>query len=137
MAVTKSGKIDGRKTILKNLRREIAAIEGDILVGLKKAAVLVEEEAVDRAPIEFGTLRDSSFTTSARLPEDRSIAVIGFTAKYAPFVHEMPMKLKGQPRTGKNSKGVYWQDGENKFLEKAVVQNVRQIIDIVAKNARR
>lgn len=127
-------KIKGINEVLKNLSKEISNIEGDTFDGVKAAGLFIKGEAVERAPVEFGVLRNSAFTQAERRANG-SAAKIGFTSKYAPFVHEAPMKLKGQPRAGKG-KGVYWQGGENKFLEKAIKFNVREIVDIIAKRAK-
>lgn len=126
-------KIKGLSQVLKNLNKEIDEIEGDTFDGLKAAGLFVKGEAVERAPVEFGILRNSAFTDAERRVND-SVVKVGFTAEYAPYVHEAPMKLKGILRASK--KGVYWQGGENKFLEKAVKFNVMEIVGIIAKRAK-
>lgn len=119
--------------ISKNLRKFIGAETKSLVRGVGKAVLFVKGEAVQLAPIEFGPLRGSAFSQVEKTSRGvRGRA--GFTARYAPFVHEAPMKLKGQPRVG--GKGVYWQGGENKFLSKAVNRNKMQIIKIIAKEAK-
>jgi hypothetical protein len=125
-----SVKVSGINGILKNLNKEIEQIEGNTRKGLSKVGLFVKAEAVERAPVEFGTLRNSAFSqVSPNTFRGYPVATIGFTAKYAPYVHEAPMKLKGQPRAKRT--GVYWQGGENKFLEKAVKLNIPKILDII------
>lgn len=131
-----SVKVSGINDILKNLNKEIEQIEGNTRKGLSKVGLFVKAEAVERAPVEFGTLRNSAFSqVSPNTFRGHPVATIGFTAKYAPYVHEAPMKLKGQPRPSrkgiKANSGVYWQGGENKFLEKAVKLNIPEILDII------
>ena len=125
--------IKGLAQVLKNLNKEINKIEGDTFKGVRAAGLFIKGEAVERAPVEFATLRNSSFTDAERR-KNGSVAKVGFTAKYAPYVHEAPMKLKGILRSSGN--GVYWQSGENKFLEKAVKFNASNIISIIAKRAK-
>ena len=133
-------KVTGINDILKNLNKEIKKIEGDTRTGLAKVGLFVKAEAVERAPVEFGNLRNSAFSqlSSISFRGNQSVTV-GFTAKYAPYVHEAPMKLKGQPRAKrsgiKSGSGVYWQGGENKFLEKAVKLNISEILDIIKTEA--
>lgn len=129
-----SVKVKGIDNILKNLNRAIQQTEGNTRNGLFKAGLFIKAEAVERAPVDYGALRNSAFTQVSPLSfKGFPVVTVGFTAKYAAWVHEMPMKLKGKPRPGK--RGVYWQGGENKFLEKAVKLNVREIIDIIKTEA--
>lgn len=127
-------KVKGVNEILKNLNRVIQQTEGNTRKGLSKVGLFVKAEAVERAPVDYGVLRQSAFTQVSPLSfKGFPVVTIGFTAKYAAYVHEMPMKLKGQPRSG--NRGVYWQGGENKFLEKAVKLNIREIVDIIKTEA--
>ena len=135
MAVTKGGKLHGGSEILKNLGKEIGLIEGDIFKGLKLGLPEIQADATQRAPVEFGVLRGSSFTDVDRV-RSKIKARVGFVAKYAPYVHEAPMTLKGQPRPSP-SKGVFWQSGENKFLEKAVKEGARRLVAVIKRFAKR
>lgn len=96
---------------------------------LSTVGLFVQAEAQKRVPVEYGNLASSAFT-EVRLDH---IVTVGFTAKYAPVVHEnLEQKLKGRPRA--SGKGVYWgPTGENKFLQKAADQNARKITRILAK----
>lgn len=132
--------LKGLDSVIKNLNKEISNIEGDIFDGLKAAGLFIEGEAVELAPAEFDVLRGSSFSQAERRTNG-SVVKVGFTAEYAAFVHEMPMKNKGKPRTGKapngrKRKGSYWSNGENKFLEKAVKRNMNKILKIIAIRAK-
>lgn len=126
--------LKGLDSVIKNLNKEISNIEGDIFDGLKAAGLFIEGEAVELAPAEFGVLRNSSFSQAERRTNG-SVVKVGFTAEYAAFVHEMPMKNKGKPRGGVR-KGAYWSNGENKFLEKAVKRNMNKILKIIAIRAK-
>ena len=64
---------------------------------------------------------------SSRLSERRrnALARIGYTAKYAAWVHGMPNDVNWTtPGTG------------NKFLEKAIRRNTREILGIIRANAK-
>ena len=63
-------------------------------------------------------------------------AIVGYSANYAFWVHEMPMIHKGVPRS-KPSKGNYWDGGGNKFLEKSVLKNEKQVFQILEKWAKK
>lgn len=140
MSITKKGELRGRSLVLKNLKKEIDLIQGDLTSGLKLAAAFLLSEAIELTPLEFGVLRNSGFHGVAR-GKNRITARVGFTAKYAPYVHEMPMVNPGKDRKGKLSgkkrKGQYWGSGENKFLEKAVMRNTKTILAILKRKAKR
>jgi len=136
-----AGKVLGADKILKNLNIEISKIEGDISKGLSLALVHVQGEAQENTPLEFGVLRNSAFT-DVGIVNNRVVGRIGFRAKYAPYVHEMPMKRKGQKRVGrgpdgKPRKGNYWVAGQNKFLERTLVENAPQLPAFIRKHAKR
>ncbi len=65
--------------------------------------------------------------------------IVGYTAAYAVYVHEnIEMKLKGQKRTGKDSKGKYWDPqgrGQSKFLEQPFREKSKEIAKIAQKVA--
>ena len=141
-------KVKGLDATLKNLNRVIEQTEGNVRKGLSKAGLFIKAEAVERAPIDYGTLRGSAFSQISSISfSGQAFVKVGFTAKYAAWVHEMPMTLKGKPREdfgktregvsfgGGSGKGVYWQGGENKFLEKAVKWNLKQILNIIQTEA--
>jgi len=133
--MAKNMKITGEKEIAKNLGKAIAGIEGDISKGLKAAGLFILAKAVPLTPKEFGNLRNSTYeSTSIGLNGPKM--TVGYTQEYAPHVHEMPMVNPGKPRSG-DRKGTYWESGENKFLEKAVVRNVTAILNVIKKRAKR
>ena len=118
-----------------NLNLAIQFIEGKTHKGFVAAGLFLKGEAVLEAPTEFGLLRNSAFTSSEQI-FGGSIVRVGFTAKYAAWVHEMPMINAGKPRKGKNHKGVYWQDGRNKFLERPLRENTDTILQIISNRAK-
>lgn len=150
-----SAEVTGIKEIEANLSKAIAGIKGKTEEGVFLAAQFIKGEAQELTPVDEGLLRNTAFV--ARVPDTTEIAfTVGYTAKYAAAVHEFPMKLKGQPRAdfgrtgtrsefgpvqpvsfgGGSGKGFYWDGGENKFLEKAVVRNFSAIVNIITKHAK-
>ena len=115
--------VKGQTKAARNLNLEIGKIEGDINKGLKAALVFVLGKAIERAPHDLGVLRGSGFTS---VDSKKTVGRVGFTAKYAPFVHEMPETNNfSTPDTGP------------KFLEKAIFQNTDTILQIIKKRAMR
>ena len=114
-------RVTGDVEALKNLNREIRSIKGDISKGLKAAVTYIQGKAVEITPAKTGVLRGSAFNDVS----DQS-ARVGYTAKYAPFVHEMPETNNfSTPDTGP------------KFLTKAIFNNTRTILEIIRKRASR
>ncbi len=110
----------GRAAIMRNLRKEIAAIEGRTMAGMLKAGLVVEGESNVLAPVDTGALVNSSFTRQL----GRDEVVVGYGVAYAPFVHEKPNQRFKKP------------GAEHKFLEKAVDRNADRIVRIIAKEAK-
>ena len=97
-------------------------------------------------PIDTGNLINSGYRNVRPLPDGYE-GTVGYTAKYAEWVHEMPGTLKGQPREdfGRTSRysdfgpvipvafgggtgiGNYWDpNAEPKFLEKGRDKMIRE-----------
>lgn len=104
--------------------------------GLKLAGLWLQRQAQQLVPVDFGNLKASAFTRDAG-SDTAPMITVGFTAAYAPFVHEnVAMKLKGLKRP-KPHLGVYWgPHGQAKFLEapaRAGLQQMTQIVQQAAK----
>jgi len=137
--------MDGLQNVLSNISKEIEGIKNRSLAGLFEAGLKVQALAQKRTPVDSGNLRASAYT---RKTVNGGVEV-GFTALYAMSVHEMVgQKLKGQPRedfggTGKGEgfgggtgKGKYWDSGQPKFLESALRDNRKNIVDIIAEHSK-
>lgn len=90
-------------------------------LGLKTAGLFLQRESQLLVPVDFGVLKASAFTRAEGKWFD-TVVIVGYTAFYAMFVHEMvEMKLKGLPREpNPPHKGNYWDPagrGQAKFLE--------------------
>lgn len=85
----------------------------------------VEGRAVSYAPADTGNLRGGSFTM---LVDDT--VVVGFTAEYAPHVHDMIPKNAGKKRP--SGKGAFWDNGRPQFLDDALEELEPAIIERLA-----
>lgn len=116
--------ISGLPNIRKNLRNEIKNIKGDAGRGIKLALVWLKGKVLDVTPIEFGILRNSAFTGVEQTSEGTD-GIIGFTADYAPHVHE-------------NTKANFKAPGTKaKFLEEPIIENSDKILQIIKEQAQR
>jgi hypothetical protein len=113
--------------INKATEKAIAKMGEGAFRGMLKAGTFIQGESQEIAPHRTGILIGSAFTDSAFTSLGKGtkfIVRVGYTALYAAFVHEMPAKTNWtKPDTG------------NKFLEKAVKNNIRKIVDFIFKDA--
>ena len=116
----------GLDEVLANLSREVQAIEGRTREGMTEVGMFIEGEAVDITPQRKGVLANSAFhDTDSGAAGSGPRVRIGYTAKYAPYGHEMPESFNyTKPGTGP------------KFLEKAIKRNLRTILEIIRDSAR-
>ena len=117
--------VKGLDTVLRNLNREIQGIEGRTRKGFQKVGAVIKADSMEDTPVEFGVLDNSAFAdTDNGLGKGPRVRV-GYTAKYAPFVHEMP--------TSNNFTKV---GTGPKFLEKAVKKNIALILKVIRNSAK-
>jgi len=121
--------VTGLTNILTNINRQVTMMQAKRRMVLTKVGLRVKADAVKNAPADTGNLRGSAYHDVRG-----KLVFVGFTAFYAPFVHEnMEQTLKGEPRTSGTGKGSYWDSGGPKFLSRSVQSNRRWIIDQFAK----
>lgn len=102
-------------------KKRKAAMGPKVELGLKTAGLFLQRESQLLVPVDFGILKASAFTR-AEGKGFSTLVLVGYTAFYAMFVHEMvEMKLKGLPREpSPPHRGNYWDPagrGQAKFLE--------------------
>lgn len=131
MSVEFKGDIEFRKKLDKAAK----GIEKNVHRGMIAGGDMLKRKSVQEAPVEFGTLRQSAYKQVFKRLSEIEL-YIGYYAKYAPWVHEAPMKLKGQERKGSQHKGRYWDGGRNKFLERPVRKNIDKFLKTVQAMAR-
>lgn len=113
----KSGMI-GLNTVLRNLNKAVRGIENRSQTGLLLVGQLIKRRSVQLTPVDTGNLRNSAYVT----PMAHAVE-IGYTASYAAYVHEVDKAYRA-PGTG-------W-----KFLERAIRENTKAILDLIRKTAR-
>lgn len=126
-------KIKGMEQFKKNLNRHRSDAARGFHVGLKKGGLLLQAESMKMVPVDTGNLKASAFTRASGTGFRTNVRV-GYTAAYAVYVHEAPMKLQGQRRKGKQAKGAYWDPqgrASNKFLERPYREKRKEILNEV------
>lgn len=122
MAVEIEG-MDELNRALKDLSSEMT---DEVQAGMYAGGLVIQKASQENTPVEYGNLRASAYT---QRQIDGSVEV-GHSAEYAIYVHEnMEQTLKGEPRP--SGLGTYWNPGGPKFLEKAVNENAREVLDQV------
>ena len=97
---------------------------------IKSATYIIRTESATLTPIDTSTLINSQFDT-VEVSGTRITGKVGYSAKYALYVHNASGKLAGKPRS--NGNGTYWSPGgEPQFLTKAV-QRTKDLVDGVIK----
>lgn len=127
MVVKSKMAIKGTDKVLKNLNKEIIKIHNRTSQGVLAAVTFIEGESNEIVPQKTGKLINSSFSGVRRkfILFGKIIGRVGYTAKYADLVHEMPETNSfTKPDTGPQ------------FLLKAVTENVREILSIIQKRVR-
>lgn len=109
--------ITGLDAVLRNINREVKQMKRGSAGALRRAALIVKGEALPLTPIDTGNLRAGCFT-DVHDSWQGPYAVIGYTAAYAPFVHERT-DLKHNPPT------------QAKFLEQALKNTEDQITAVL------
>ena len=122
--------VKGMDIVLGNLNREIMKIQERSMAGLIESAMLIRrdmEKTQPLIPLDTGNLRASWFVTEYK-KEKKFGLIMGFSANYAVFVHEM---------VDRGSKKINWsRPGSGpKFLEEALKRNTEQILKIIRDNA--
>lgn len=117
--------LTGMDEVMLALSQRIAAIDGATVGGLLAGGLIVQREAQEHVPVEYGNLRASAYTR--KTPENEHIVEVGFTADYALWVHEAIEKHQGMPR--RSGLGVLWgPHGEPKYLENAARNKTEEVI---------
>jgi len=127
----------GVSNLLENLNKEIRQIKGRGKKGLRRAAIMVEKDSQQLCPVLTGNLKGSSYTKM--IDEAPPKVEVGYTAVYAPIVHENPNTGQTPRHKAFNKKGkkIASTVGQWKFLEKALKDNRTRIIEVIVEEARK
>lgn len=121
MKPTISIRITGKSTVIANLSREVAGIKKRTRAGIRIACLLIRRRAQQKTPVDTGNLKNTAFT---HVVDSRKgpIGTTGYTAAYAPWVHER-MEIPHDT-------------GEAKFLQRAIEELAPEIPRIIHHMAR-
>lgn len=90
-------------------------------LGLKAGGDFLLKKSQEVCPVDTGKLRKSGYS---KVSNTKLQVEVGYTARYAWFVHEMPQrKIR---KTGKT----------NKYLERPARQHAKEMARVIAKAAR-
>lgn len=119
ISVTATVKVTGTEKVLRNLNLEMKKIKRLTKSRLYACGLLVKNRAVKITPIKTGNLRGSAYVTPIDTAAGPQVE-IGYTAYYAPYVHEMPEDYN------------YTKAGTGpKFLERGLKQAIGEINKIL------
>jgi len=118
--------LKGFDTVLRNLNKEIKAIEGRSLKGMLLAVAEIRKD-IDSVPpvipVDTGNLRGSWFAYPLELPIGPAV-IFGFSANYAVYVHELLGAHFRRPGAGP------------KFLQAHIRRTKERTLRIIGDNAR-
>ena len=123
--------IKGMDIVMSNLNKEIAKIKVGAAAGLLEAAILIRrnmDKTPPLIPIDEGNLRASWFTETIKSIQGFGV-LMGFSANYATFVHEMVDRVGKKINWSRPGSGP-------KFFEKSIKRNKDKILQIIGNNAR-
>ena len=124
-------KLRGFQEAIRKTEQIVGTITAEKAVrAIKSATYIIRTESATLTPIDTSTLINSQFDT-VEVSGTRVTGKVGYSAKYALYVHNASGKLAGKPRS--NGNGTYWSPGaEPQFLTKAA-QRTKDLVDSVIK----
>lgn len=131
--------VRGLNKVLANIAKASLVIPERVAQGLTLAGLDLQATSQKLVPVDTGNLKASAFTRRSGVGSLTKVEV-GYTSRYAVWVHEAPMTLEGQPRRGRGGKGKYWDPqgrATNKFLEGPLrdAKNRKRMVAIVRARA--
>lgn len=139
-------RIHGIENVMGGINTHLKKMQFASMKGMIKAAALIRrdmEQTEPKVPVDTGNLRSSWFTTPVRTLKGDHGLIMGFSANYAVYVHEMVDADFISPRTrygpGPGRKRTYTpRSGAGaKFLEYALKRNTPEIFRIIAEENRK
>ncbi|HAW7813108.1 hypothetical protein AM272_05375 [Escherichia coli] len=132
--------IKGVKRVRERIKQELKEIaDKKTAEVLWRVGMIGGGYAALLTPVDTSFLINSQYQEIDNTPAGMQLR-LGYTARYAEWVHDMPGKLKGQPREnfGRTSDGVefgggtgngeYWDpNAEPEFLRKGIDENLGEI----------
>jgi hypothetical protein len=96
-------KIKGLDIVTKNLRTAGFLSGAGLETGLKRSGLLIQRASMREVPVDKGNLRGSAFTRKIGGAGAHSVIAVGYTAKYALFVHENLQATHGKAFNAKHA----------------------------------
>lgn len=120
-------KLRGIQEAIRKTEQIVGTITAEKAVrAIKSATYIIRTESATLTPIDTSTLINSQFDT-VEVSGTRITGKVGYSAKYALYVHNASGKLAGKPRG--NGNGAYWSPGgEPQFLTKGA-QRAKDLVD--------
>lgn len=139
-------RIHGIDEVMGGINAHLKKMQFASMRGMLKAAAFIRQDmdkTEPKIPIDTGNLRSSWFITPVKNVKGDSGVIMGFSANYAVYVHEMVDADFTSPRTrygpGPGRKRTYKpRPGAGaKFLEYAIKRNTHEIFRIIAEENKR
>jgi len=111
-------KVTGVQQMISKQKAVALALGKTNEINLKRAGLFVLRESKKIVPVDTGTLKGSGFARNVGGPGWLADVIVGYTAKYAIYVHENPHAKHKEGKT-------------YKFLEKVIRDQRKQILKIV------
>jgi hypothetical protein len=89
-------KVTGINTVIRNLTKSKAKIASGVGRGLKKGGKFLQKKSTEIVPVQIGNLKASCFCRNVGGRGFDTDIVVGYTAKYAVYVHEDLSKAHGK-----------------------------------------
>ncbi|EKE5139751.1 hypothetical protein OU704_001511 [Escherichia coli] len=132
--------IKGVKRVRERIKQELKEIADKKTASvLWRVGMIGGGYAALLTPVDTSFLINSQYQEIDNTPTGMQLR-LGYTARYAEWVHDMPGKLKGQPREnfgrtsdgggfgGGTGNGEYWDpNAEPEFLRKGIDENLGEI----------
>lgn len=114
-------RVTGLNKVFRRLNRKIDRIKGYTEAGLTIAAMVVKSRSMELTPHDTGNLEGSAYTSPViKAPDGKLYVIIGYTADYALWVHEIK----------KNYRGGQW-----KYLVTALKNTKKRVLSILRASA--
>jgi len=132
--------LKGAASMINKLVRTQAELKRKVGPALIKAGQYLQGESQEICPVQTGILHDSAFTRRVGEME----VVVGYTADYAAYVHEVPNAAHGKAfnikhadkiATARVNHPIWFNRGQNqqwKFLETPAKTKRAEILAIIA-----
>lgn len=127
--------VKGVSKVNKNIRNKINQINNIISPRTMQQVMITGMTFVARiTPIDTSNLINSQYRELTPTPKGWN-GKVGYTANYAAYVNNAKGTLKGKKRTGKKSKGNYWDpNAEPNFINKGFERDGKEAIEKVIRD---